>query len=198
MFIFRYEELMCPRRQLDELECAKKFKVDLAFKMLSCGRTDLVPHALQLLPATKVCDILNGDLFLHYHSKYRKIITQHNNVFNCRHNFFQVNTVNEYGLTPLMLACIRGDEPMVNMLLDAGANVDAETPPTGPAYLMANPETQHWTALTYASIHGHINIAKTLLERKGNVEGGARLAEEKCTETPLQVCCLYNKLFFQV
>ena len=45
---------MCPRRQLDEMECAKKFKVDLAFKMLSCGRTDLVPHALQLLPATKV------------------------------------------------------------------------------------------------------------------------------------------------
>ncbi|XP_064078331.1 ankyrin repeat and BTB/POZ domain-containing protein 3-A-like isoform X2 [Macrobrachium nipponense] len=146
-----YEELMCPRRQLDELECAKKFKVDLAFKMLSCGRTDLVPHALQLLPATKV------------------------------------NTVNEYGLTPLMLACIRGDEPMVNMLLDAGADVDAETPPTGPAYLMANPETQHWTALTYAAIHGHLNIAKTLLEKNGNVEGGARLAEEKCTETPLQV-----------
>ncbi|XP_069961192.1 ankyrin repeat and BTB/POZ domain-containing protein 2 [Cherax quadricarinatus] len=146
-----YEELMCPRRQLDEMECAKKFKVDLAFKMLSCGRTDLVPHALQLLPATKV------------------------------------NTVNEYGLTPLMLACIRGDEPMVNMLLDAGADVDAETPPTGPAYLMANPETQHWTALTYAAIHGHINLAKTLLEKGGNVEGGARLAEEKCTETPLQV-----------
>lgn len=99
----------------------------------------------------------------------------------------QVNTVNEYGLTPLMLACIRGDEPMVNMLLDAGADVDAETPPTGPAYLMANPETQHWTALTYAAIHGHINLAKTLLEKNANVEGGARLAEEKCTETPLQV-----------
>lgn len=45
---------MCPRRQLDELECAQKFKVDLAFKMLSCGRTELVPHALQLLPDTKV------------------------------------------------------------------------------------------------------------------------------------------------
>lgn len=76
---------------------------------------------------------------------------------------------------------------MVHMLLDSGADVDAETPPTGPAYLMANPETQHWTALTYASIHGHLAIAKTLLEKGGNVEGGARLAEEKCTETPLQV-----------
>ncbi|XP_018020102.1 uncharacterized protein LOC108676527 isoform X2 [Hyalella azteca] len=146
-----YEELMCPRRQLDELECAQKFKVDLAFKMLSCGRTELLPHALQLLPATKV------------------------------------NTVNEYGLTPLMLACIRGDEALVKLLLNANADVDAETPPTGPAYLMANPETQHWTALTYAAIHGHYSLAQTLLARGANVEGGATLSEEKCTETPLQV-----------
>ena len=86
-----------------------------------------------------------------------------------------------------MLACIRGDETLVQLLLDAGADVDAETPPTGPAYLMANPETQHWTALTYAAIHGHYNLAKTLLSRKANVEGGAILSEEKCTETPLQV-----------
>ena len=96
-----------------------------------------------------------------------------------------------------MLACIRGDEPMVNMLLDAGADVDAETPPTGPAYLMANPETQHWTALTYAAIHGHISIAKILQEKGGNVEGGARLAEEKCTETPLQVSILCFSVAFQ-
>ena len=99
----------------------------------------------------------------------------------------QVNTVNEYGLTPLMLACIRGDEALVQLLLDAKADVDAETPPTGPAYLMANPETQHWTALTYAAIHGHYCLAQTLLVRGANVEGGATLAEEKCTETPLQV-----------
>lgn len=99
----------------------------------------------------------------------------------------QVNTVNEYGLTPLMLACIRGDEALVTLLLNASADVDAETPPTGPAYLMANPETQHWTALTYATIHGHYSLAQTLLARGANVEGGATLADEKCTETPLQV-----------
>ena len=39
---------------MDEAECARKFKIDLAFRMLSVGRTDLVPHALQLLPSTKV------------------------------------------------------------------------------------------------------------------------------------------------
>ncbi|XP_037071069.1 ankyrin repeat and BTB/POZ domain-containing protein 2-like [Pollicipes pollicipes] len=150
-----YEELSCPRRQMDEAECARKFKIDLAFRMLSCGRTDLVPHALQLLPSTK------GQL--------------------------QVNTVNESGLSPLMLACIRGDEAMVRLLLDSGSDLDAETPPLSPTHPTANPETQHWTALTYATIHGHASIIRLLLEKGANVEGGARLSEDKCTETPLQV-----------
>ncbi|KAF0295250.1 Ankyrin repeat and BTB/POZ domain-containing protein 2 [Amphibalanus amphitrite] len=107
-----YEELSCPRRQMDEAECARKFKIDLAFRMLSVGRTDLVPHALQLLPSTKV----------------------------------------------------------------------------------TNPETQHWTALTYATIHGHASIIRLLLEKGANVEGGARLSEDKCTETPLQVAAASGSL----
>jgi ankyrin repeat and BTB/POZ domain-containing protein 2 len=142
---------------MDDLECARKLKIDLAFKMLSSARSDLIPHALQLLPSTKI------------------------------------NTVSEHGLTPLMIASIRGDETLAKVLLDAGADVDAETPAIGSigaqnhpgAY--PNPETQHWTALTYSAIQGHLNIAKLLLERGANVEGGARLSEDKCTETPLQV-----------
>lgn len=86
-----------------------------------------------------------------------------------------------------MIGCIRGDEGIVRMLMEAGADVDTETPPVSPEYSMANPEMQHWTALTYAAIQGHASIAKILLEKKANVEGGARLSEEKCTETPLQV-----------
>ena len=99
--------------------------------------------------------------------------------------------MSEHGLTPLMLAAIRGDEPLAKVLLDAGADVDAETPTIAGAQThpgaYPNPETQHWTALTYAAIQGQLNIAKLLLERGANVEGGARLSEDKCTETPLQV-----------
>ena len=65
------------------------------------------------------------------------------------------------------------------------------TPPSAPPpprpRVTANPETQHWTALTYATIHGHASIIRLLLEKGANVEGGARLSEDKCTETPLQV-----------
>ena len=39
---------------MDDLECSRKLKIDLAFKMLSSARSDLIPHALQLLPSTKV------------------------------------------------------------------------------------------------------------------------------------------------
>ena len=38
----------------DGYECSRKLKIDLAFKMLSSARIELIPHALQLLPSTKV------------------------------------------------------------------------------------------------------------------------------------------------
>jgi len=99
--------------------------------------------------------------------------------------FAQINTVNEQGVTPLMAACVHGDEASVRLLLEAGADVDTESP--GSRQGGATDETQHWTALTYAALQGHSGVARLLLERGANVEGGARLSEDRCTETPLQV-----------
>ncbi|XP_022255677.1 LOW QUALITY PROTEIN: ankyrin repeat and BTB/POZ domain-containing protein 2-like [Limulus polyphemus] len=153
-----YDEKLYARRQMEESECARLLKMDLAFRMLTSGRTDLMPHALQLLPPTKI------------------------------------NTINEQGLTPLMLACIRGDEAMVQILLNAGAEVDIETPLCNGHYQSVNPETQHWTALTYATTHGHLSITKLLLEKRASVEGGARLSEDKITQTPLQLAASSGNL----
>ena len=51
--------------------------------------------------------------------------------FNCCSFLFQLNTLNERGLTVLMLAVIRHDEPTVRMLLDLGVDPNVETPPQG-------------------------------------------------------------------
>lgn len=146
------ETVAYPKRPGDDSDTARRLKLDLAFRMLSTGSRDMVPHALQLLPNSKL------------------------------------NCVNERGLTVLMLACIRSDEGTVRLLLEAGADPDTETPPQGATGCPAvNGETQHWTALTYTALQGNVAIARLLLDRGAHVEGGARLSEEKCTETPLQV-----------
>jgi len=106
--------------------------------------------------------------------------------------------MNHQGLTALMLASIRNDETAIQMLLDSGANPNIEVPAVGqvascPAI---HPETQHWTALTFAACRGSYQALRVLLERGAKVEGGARLSEEKCTFTPLQVAsgsgCIEN------
>lgn len=99
------------------------------------------------------------------------------------------DTLNEAGLTALMVAVIRNDELAVQKLLDAGANVNIEVPPTDtPGCTAIHPETQHWTALTFATCRGNYHIVKTLLGRGARVEGGARIGDDdKCTLTPLQL-----------
>ncbi|XP_034948548.1 ankyrin repeat and BTB/POZ domain-containing protein 2 isoform X2 [Chelonus insularis] len=189
-------------KRADDNECVRRLTLDMAFKMLTSGRAELITQALPLLPNTKL------------------------------------NTVNDNGITALMLACILNDENAVISLLDAGADPNIESPaptnqplgtpskslpslgssttkqssspgvsltplknipyfnssPGSPNYHgntnisqgNFNAETQHWTALTYTALLGHCNIARILLERGAAVEGGANVSEDKCTVTPLQ------------
>lgn len=46
---------------------------------------------------------------------------------------FQLNTLCESGLTPLMLAVLSNDEVTVRCLLEFGCDPDVETPPQGAA-----------------------------------------------------------------
>ncbi|KAK2581600.1 hypothetical protein KPH14_002107 [Odynerus spinipes] len=203
------EEITVCSKRIDDSEYVRLLTTDMAFKMLTSGRAELIAQAMPLLPSTKI------------------------------------NTVNDSGFTALMLACINGDEQAVAALLDAGADLNIESPPpstgqssgtpskvsnstsaiitrspvnqsvltppgkSGPtsspasggtpysssnssnAYYVQtgvtfNAETQHWTALTYTALLGHCNIARMLLERGAAVEGGAKVSEDKCTVTPLQ------------
>lgn len=98
------------------------------------------------------------------------------------------DTLNQLGMTALMVAIIRNDEQALQMLLDAGADPNVEVPTVGMTGCPAiHPETQQWTAVTFAACRGNYQSVRILLERGAHVEGGARLSEDKCTLTPLQV-----------
>ncbi|XP_013909208.1 PREDICTED: ankyrin repeat and BTB/POZ domain-containing protein BTBD11 isoform X2 [Thamnophis sirtalis] len=147
----KIDDCFCASRKLDAVATEAKFKQDLGFRMLTCGRTDLVKQAISLLGPDGI------------------------------------NSMSEQGMTPLMYACVRGDEAMVQMLLDAGADLNAEVVNTPHKYPSVHPETRHWTALTFAVLHGHIPVVQLLLDAGAKVEGSLEHGEENYSETPLQL-----------
>ena len=147
-----------PDSGTNELEYVDNLNQTTAFQMLVSGRKDLIPHALQMLPATKV------------------------------------NTVNQQGLTPLMVACLREDVTVVKLLLETGASIDYRNPGTGRGSKHANPEQQYWTALHYATMTGNYDVVRLLLEKGSNVEGAIDLDDDVCTETPLQLASAAGKV----
>uniref|UniRef100_A0A4W3JLM2 BTB (POZ) domain containing 11b n=1 Tax=Callorhinchus milii TaxID=7868 RepID=A0A4W3JLM2_CALMI len=147
------DDCFCASLKLDAATTEAKFIQGLGFRMLNCGRTDLVKQAIALLGPDGI------------------------------------NTLSEQGLTPLMYACARGDEAMVQMLLDAGADLNWEVtvPNATHKYPSIHPETRHWTALTFAVLHSHMAVVQLLLDAGANVEGSLSQGGENYSETTLQL-----------
>ncbi|XP_054631481.1 ankyrin repeat and BTB/POZ domain-containing protein 3-B isoform X2 [Dunckerocampus dactyliophorus] len=129
----RTDDCFCASRKLDAASTEAKFLQNLGFHMLSCGRTDLVKQAVNLLGPDGV------------------------------------NSMSEQGMTPLMYACVRGDEAMVQMLLDAGADINNELLLDAKANvegsLQDGMENYTETPLQLAAAAGNFELVSLLLER---------------------------------
>ncbi|KAK3544229.1 hypothetical protein QTP86_008324 [Hemibagrus guttatus] len=103
------DDCFCATRKLDAASTEAKFLQDLGFRMLNCGRTDLVKQAVNLL----------GPDGINSMSEQEEILIL------CTSQILK-DVIGMEGMTPLMYACVRGDEAMVQMLLDAGADINSE------------------------------------------------------------------------
>ena len=63
-----------------------------------------------------------------------------------------VSVLDAKGLTPMHVAASRGQDKVIRLLLDYGADVSGPT------------ESGEWTPLVFASYRGHFNAAKLLIE----------------------------------
>ncbi|XP_030844958.1 ankyrin repeat and BTB/POZ domain-containing protein BTBD11 [Strongylocentrotus purpuratus] len=144
----RTDESLCSSRHLDASQSTARFQQDLGFRMLACGRTDLVPNAAALLGPDGI------------------------------------DAISEQGMTALMLACARGDEAMVQILLDNGAKPNLTVPSNSQMYPCIHPTIRHWTALSFAVARRHTPVAQLLLDAGANVEGAHG---ENYTHSPLQL-----------
>uniref|UniRef100_A0A674D9I0 BTB (POZ) domain containing 11a n=1 Tax=Salmo trutta TaxID=8032 RepID=A0A674D9I0_SALTR len=138
------DDCICTRK-LDAASTEAKFLQDLGFRMLNCGRTDLVKQAANLLGPDGI------------------------------------NSMSEQGMTPLMYACVRGDEAMVKMLLDTGADINSEVS----AAVHTENDPRHTTMTTQEWLHRtSLNL---LLDSRDSMEGALQDGADNYTETPLQL-----------
>ncbi|CAK1544775.1 unnamed protein product [Leptosia nina] len=130
-----------------------------------------------------------------------------------------IDATDASGLTALMKAALAGDEQVVAMLLEAGADPNIETGgaaaqhnallspsrspnhPHSPSHANNSPAntytppTAGWTALVYACSGagaggtGAVEAARRLLAAGARVDGAPARGEDVCTLTPLQVAC---------
>ncbi|KAF4799156.1 Ankyrin repeat and BTB/POZ domain-containing protein BTBD11 [Turdus rufiventris] len=158
----KIDDCFCASRKLDAVATEAKFKQDLGFRMLNCGRTDLVKQAISLLGPDGINSMseqfpgLSGapDESLSLSQSCGMIFDRSQVAAASQVVMWDKSwTVHGFRSSEIKTVPEMGDEAMVQMLLDAGADLNAEL----------------------------------LLDAGAKVEGSLEHGEENYSETPLQL-----------
>ncbi|XP_011500686.1 PREDICTED: ankyrin repeat and BTB/POZ domain-containing protein 2 isoform X2 [Ceratosolen solmsi marchali] len=202
------DEVTISSNRIDDSEYVRRFSLEMAFKLLTSGRPELISQALAFLPATKLNTVndsgftalmlvcINGnesavlaliDAGADPNVESPAPAASQSSVTPTRYPLI-VGSSNSRSIvcqsstpSPNKCANLSASSGSLSGTSNQNNNYQSQTSPVG-----FYAETQHWTALTYAALIGHCNIARILLERGAAVEGGAKLSEDKSTITPLQ------------
>ncbi|XP_027536204.1 ankyrin repeat and BTB/POZ domain-containing protein BTBD11 isoform X5 [Neopelma chrysocephalum] len=140
----KIDDCFCASRKLDAVATEAKFKQDLGFRMLNCGRTDLVKQAISLLGPDGI-NSMSEQLLLDAGAKVEGSL-EHGE--------------ENYSETPLQLAAAAGNFELVSLLLERGAD-----PMIGTMYrngISMNPQGD-MNSFSQAAAHGHRNVFRKLL-----------------------------------
>ncbi|XP_072184690.1 ankyrin repeat and BTB/POZ domain-containing protein 3 isoform X4 [Excalfactoria chinensis] len=132
----KIDDCFCASRKLDAVATEAKFKQDLGFRMLNCGRTDLVKQAIALLGPDGI-NSMSEQLLLDAGAKVEGSL-EHGE--------------ENYSETPLQLAAAAGNFELVSLLLERGAD-----PMIGTMYrngISMTPQGD-MNSFSQAAAHGH-------------------------------------------
>ncbi|XP_062374378.1 ankyrin repeat and BTB/POZ domain-containing protein 3-A isoform X4 [Sardina pilchardus] len=157
------DDCFCTTRKLDAASTEAKFLQDLGFRMLNCGRTDLVKQAVNLLGPDGI-NSMSEQLLLDARASVEGAL--------------QDGTEN-YAETPLQLASAAGNFELVSLLLERGAD-----PFIGTMYRNGITSTPLGDMNSYslAAAHGHRNVFRKLLSQADKDKGDVLSLEEILAE----------------
>ncbi|XP_067902534.1 ankyrin repeat and BTB/POZ domain-containing protein 2 isoform X3 [Heterodontus francisci] len=139
------EDCFSSFRRLDAKAATAKFQQDLGFRMLSCGRTDLVNQAIELLGLDGV-NTMDNQLLLDAGANVEGGL-----VNSGEDNFAE---------TPLQLASAAGNYELVSLLLSRGADPLLSVLDTNG---MTSVLHEDMNCFSHAAAHGHRNVLRKLL-----------------------------------
>ncbi|KAL0268771.1 UNVERIFIED_CONTAM: hypothetical protein PYX00_010588 [Menopon gallinae] len=160
----------CPVRQLGqeeggyESDCARKVKIEAAFKLLTSGRAELIPHAISMLPASKINCVSESGLTALMLSCCRGDVTAVRCLLDAGadpnvETPALSNTETQYW-TALCYTALQGNVTLARLLLERGAYIEGGVKPSEDRCTL--------TPLQLAAATGNTEMVSLLLAHGAN------------------------------